>query len=170
MSPGTQSSAGSTPPPLLRIAASPHDSHLLATFAADSKVIRILDHRQPGQALLELHGHSANVNCIEWSPTRRGILASGADDSQVLYWDLINNHNGAHITSGSNGGLFGGSMDGSSAGLGSPGIPSNAKGPAASWRADFEVSNLSWSPRVQTQGGGEWLGVTGGRAIWGVRI
>jgi len=73
-------------PPLLRLAASPHDHHLLATFSQDSNIIRILDVRQPGQALLELRGHSASVNCIEWSPTRRGTLASGADDSLVLIW------------------------------------------------------------------------------------
>src|ERR1017187_10209986 len=36
-------------PPLLRLAASPHDTHLLATFSQDSKIIRILDVRQPGQ-------------------------------------------------------------------------------------------------------------------------
>jgi WD repeat-containing protein 68 len=73
-------------PPLLRLAASPHDIHLLATFSQDSNIIRILDTRQPGQALLELRGHSASVNCIEWSPDRRGALASGADDSLVLIW------------------------------------------------------------------------------------
>ena len=32
--------------------------HLLATFAQDSNVMRILDVRQPGQALLELRGHT----------------------------------------------------------------------------------------------------------------
>lgn len=73
-------------PPLLRLAASPHDTHLLATFSQDSNIIRILDVRQPGQALLELRGHSASVNCIEWSPSRRGTLASGGDDSSVLIW------------------------------------------------------------------------------------
>ncbi|KAL1835446.1 hypothetical protein VTJ49DRAFT_6702 [Mycothermus thermophilus] len=60
------------PPPLLRLATSPHDTHLLATFAQDSHVIRILDVRQPGQALLELRGHAGAVNCVEWSPLRRG--------------------------------------------------------------------------------------------------
>ena len=85
-------------PPLLRLAASPHDAHLLATFAADSNIIRILDVRQPGQALLELRGHQAAVNAVEWSPSRRGLLASGADDALVLVWDLINANNGAALT------------------------------------------------------------------------
>jgi hypothetical protein len=85
-------------PPLLRLAASPHDSHLLATFAADSNLIRILDVRQPGQALLELRGHSSAVNSIEWNPSRRGMLASGGDDSLVLVWDLLHANNGATIS------------------------------------------------------------------------
>jgi len=164
-------------PPLLRLAgnnleqfrsdhfanaatASPHDSHLLATFAQDSKIIRILDHRQPGQALLELHGHSASVGSIEWSPSRRGMLASGGDDSLVLYWDLINTGTSASLNSAS------------STGIGQAEAPgANVKGPSASWRSDFEVGNISWSPPTQTSNqGGEWLGVTGGRAVWGVKV
>ncbi|KAB8337067.1 hypothetical protein FH972_021371 [Carpinus fangiana] len=151
-------------PPLLRLAASPHDSHLLATFAQDSKIIRILDHRQPGQALLELHGHSGDINAIEWSPTRRGMLASGGDDSQVLYWDLINPQNAAPIP--------GPGINGSSQ---FPSQPESAnasmKGPAASWRCDHEASNISWAPPSQLTGqGGDWLGVVGGRAVWGVKV
>ncbi|KAH8162820.1 hypothetical protein CIB48_g5425 [Xylaria polymorpha] len=80
----------SNAPPLLRLATSPHDTHLLATFAQDSNIIRILDVRQPGQALLELRGHGGSVNSVEWSPGRRALLASGGDDSQVLLWDLMN--------------------------------------------------------------------------------
>lgn len=139
--------------------ASPHDSHLLATFAQDSRIIRILDHRQPGQALLELHGHSAAVGSIEWSPSKRGMLASGGDDSLVLHWDLINPGNSATLTT-------------NGTGIGQPEAPgANVKGPAASWRSDFEVGNISWSPPTQAASqGGEWLGVTGGRAVWGVKV
>lgn len=47
----------------------------------------------------------------------------------------------------------------------------NVKGPASSWRCDYEVNNLSWSPPSQlTSQGGDWLGVTGGRAVWGVKV
>lgn len=170
----SQSQLASAAPPLLRIAASPHDSHLLATFAQDSRIIRILDHRQPGQALLELHGHSAAINCIDWSPSRRGMLASGGDDSMVLYWDLINSGNSAqldasHGGTGSANGInpFGGPSENGSAG--GAGGNSNAKGPASSWRCDFEVSNISWSPQ-SNQGGGDWLGVVGGKGVWGVQL
>lgn len=140
-------------PPLLRLAASPHDQHLLATFSQDSNIIRVLDVRQPGQALLELHGHAAALNCIEWSPNRRGTLASGGDDSLVLVWDLLNqnptsvpNINGAPTSE-------------------------NSRGPAASWRCDYEVGNLSWAPHCAVNNdGGDWLGVSGGRGIWGVKL
>ena len=99
--PGRAAQSGMSPaPPLLRLAASPHDAHLLATFASDSNIIRILDVRQPGTALLELRGHAGSLNTIEWSPDRRGVLASGADDSLVLVWDLMNPQNQASIMNG----------------------------------------------------------------------
>jgi WD repeat-containing protein 68 len=145
----------SNPPPLLRIAASPHDAHLLATFSQDSPTIRVLDVRQPGQALLELKGHGASVNCIEWSNTQRGVLASGADDCCVLLWDLMSTSTGA------------------------AGMPNNLavphpqgqgqmtgqdRGPSAAWECGFEVSNLSWAPGQGT------LGVCVGRGFWGVQL
>lgn len=123
-------------------------------------MIRILDVRQPGQALLELRGHNASVNAIEWSPTRRGMLASGGDDSLVLVWDLLNNANGAIVSS-----------DLASNGYGQPPSTANMKGPAASWRCDYEVGNLSWAPQSSlTAQGGEWVGVSGGRGVWGVKL
>ncbi|APA06802.1 hypothetical protein sscle_02g015720 [Sclerotinia sclerotiorum 1980 UF-70] len=143
-------------PPLLRLAASPHDTHLLATFSQDSNIIRILDVRQPGQALLELQGHSAAINCIEWSPSRRGTLASGADDSLVLIWDLLSQN--TSIPAGP-------SMNGAP-------TPDNSRGPSASWQCDYEVGNISWAPRsnLNNNGNGDWLGVSGGRGIWGVKL
>ncbi|QIW97230.1 hypothetical protein AMS68_002748 [Peltaster fructicola] len=144
-------------PPLLRLAASPHDAHLLATFASDSNLIRILDVRQPGTALLELRGHAGNLNSIEWSPHRRGLLASGADDSQVLIWDLLNQQNQASLVAGVNG-------TGNGAGL-------TEKGPYASWRCEYEVANVSWAPEsLLTSQGGDWIGVCAGRGVWGVKI
>ncbi|KAJ5090612.1 hypothetical protein N7532_009296 [Penicillium argentinense] len=139
--------------------ASPHDAHLLATFSSDSNVVRVLDVRQPGQALLELKGHSAALNCVEWSPNRRGILASGGDDSLVLIWDLINQQNAAPLSPPAQ----------------TPGAPAtpSERGPAAAWQCDYEVSNISWSPQGGTNPSGhprEWLGVCGGRGIWGVSL
>jgi DDB1- and CUL4-associated factor 7 len=188
MSPTKAQQTMSYAPPLLRIAgkifrmyrfkmiltlsASPHDSHLLATFAADSNLIRVLDVRQPGQALLELRGHAAALNSIEWSPSRRGLLASGGDDSLVLVWDLIHANNGVLLN--------GSDTAGASIPASQPSQPHHGhgqqsqvqqKGPYASWKCDYEVGNLSWAPQsALTAQGGEWIGVCGGRGIWGVKL
>ncbi|KAL8934412.1 MAG: hypothetical protein Q9211_005241 [Gyalolechia sp. 1 TL-2023] len=157
VSPTTAQQTMSYAPPLLRLAASPHDAHLLATFSQDSNSIRILDVRQPGQALLELKGHGAAINCIEWSPSRRGTLASGGDDSLVLIWDLLSQGslstiNGAH-----------GQQTG-------PTTASTERAPIASWMCGYEVGNISWSPQRVTSQGNDWLGVSGGKGIWGVSL
>ena len=170
MSPTKAQQTMSYAPPLLRLAASPHDSHLLATFAADSSLIRILDVRQPGQALLELRGHSAPVNSIEWNPSRRGMLASGGDDSLVLIWDLLHSQNGAVI----NGDLHGAPAAPPATNGGanqSTGGTMGQKGPYASWKCDYEVGNISWAPQSALTGqGGEWVGISGGRGVWGVKL
>ncbi|KAI4250136.1 MAG: hypothetical protein L6R40_000308 [Gallowayella cf. fulva] len=156
MSPTTAQQTMSYAPPLLRLAASPHDTHLLATFSQDSNSIRILDVRQPGQALLELKGHGAAINCIEWSPSRRGTLASGGDDSLVLIWDLLgqgnlNPVNGAHGQQ-----------------INAP-TTNTERAPIASWMCDYEVGNISWAPQSGlTSQETDWLGVSGGKGVWGV--
>ena len=144
----------SHPPPLLRLATSPHDTHLLATFAQDSNVIRILDVRQPGQALLELRGHGGSVNCVEWSPLRRGTLASGADDCQVLVWDLMNTSSPLNPGQALNGAPQ----------------TDNSRAPVAAWQCDYEVGNLGWAPHLASGDYGEWLGISAGRGVWGVRM
>lgn len=147
------------PPPLLRISASPHDAHLLATVSTDSPLIRILDVRQPGQALLELRGHGAAVNCIEWSPNRRGMLASGGDDSTVLIWDLMSQA-GTVVPLPSS--TQGSQQQPQQQQQPQPG--GGERGPGAAWACEYEVSNLSWAPV------GDTLGVCGGRGFWGVQM
>ncbi|RMZ72100.1 wd domain-containing [Pyrenophora seminiperda CCB06] len=174
MSPTKAQQTMSYAPPLLRLAASPHDSHLLATFAADSNLIRILDVRQPGQALLELRGHSAAVNSIEWNPSRRGMLASGGDDSLVLIWDLLHANNGATISgehASTQPPAAPATTHAANGAAGAQNVPVGQKGPYASWRCDYEVGNISWAPQSALTGqGGEWVGVAGGRGIWGVKL
>jgi WD repeat-containing protein 68 len=77
------------------------------------------------------------------------MLASGADDCQVLIWDLM-----AQSTPTMNG---------------APQTDS-ARGPVASWQCEYEVGNIGWVPPLANADYGEWLGVSAGRGIWGVKI
>jgi WD repeat-containing protein 68 len=148
--PGSPVNSGA-PPALLRLAASPHDQHLLATFCTDSNVVRILDIRQPGQALVELKGHTAAVNCCEWNPGRRGVLAAGGDDCEILVWDI-----------------YGGTGSNTSGSKAEKSVEQD-KGPIAWWGCEVEVNNLSWSPS-QGKSGSDWIGVVGGRGVWGLGV
>lgn len=61
---------------------------------------------------------------------------------------------------------------GSTPGSGGPNANTNVaiKGPASFWRCDYEPSNLSWSPQCKLgPAGTEWLGVVGGKGVWGVK-
>lgn len=85
------------------------------------------------------------------------MLASGADDSLVLVWDLLNAQNQAPVAT----------VNGNGGGTGEP----SAKGPFANWRCEYEVANISWAPQSSlTQQGGDWLGVCAGRGVWGVKL
>ena len=107
--------------------------------------------------LSKFNGHAKVINCIEWSHSQRGILASGGDDSFVLIWDLLNPANAAS-TLGFN--------------VTEPSQASeNIQGPTACWQCNYEVNNISWAPKSAISGqGNDWVGVTGGNGIWGVSI
>ena len=92
------------------------------------------------------------------------MLASGADDSLVLVWDLLNTQTGGATGAvGVNGSGNGGS--------GAEGAGVQGKGPSASWRCEYEVANVSWAPQSLLTGqGGDWLGVCAGRGVWGVKL
>ena len=123
----------------------------MATFSQESNIIRVLDVRQPGQALLELKGHAAAINCIEWSNSQRGVLASGADDCCVMLWDLVSS-------------AVGGQTQPVQVAGQTPQVQGQERSPVAVWDCQFEVSNISWAPVSGT------LGVCGGRGLWGVSL
>lgn len=110
----------SSPPALLRLSACQRDANYLATLAIDSKVVQILDIRQPGSPVLELDAHAASVNAVCWAPNSRNLIATCGDDSQVLVWD-INNPGQANY-----------------------GV-NRSQDPVLAWTADSEVNNMSWN-------------------------
>lgn len=105
--------------PLLRLSACERDANLLATFASDSNTVQVLDIRRPGSAILQLESHAGAINALEWAPDSRSLLATCADDSQVLVWDC----NNADQSSGS----------------------ARCREPVLAWTAESEVNNISWS-------------------------
>lgn len=147
------SPVNAAPPALLRLAASPHDQHLISTFCVDSDVVRILDVRQPGQALVELKGHTANVNCCEWNPGRRGVLAAGADDCSLLVWDILGSSGSSAVTGN----------------IKTEKGVEQERNPIAYWSCEVEVNNLSWSPAVGNNGS-DWIGIVGGKGLWGLGV
>lgn len=78
------SSASSRLPtsPLLRIAFNPADSNYMSTFHMDGQDVQILDMRSPGQPVIELRGHRAQVNAMGWSTTDRPMLATAGKHCQ----------------------------------------------------------------------------------------
>jgi DNA excision repair protein ERCC-8 len=69
------------------IALSPIASHLLVACAAQTPNVRLVDLRS-GANTHSLAGHAGAVLSTAWSPVREHILASGATDGSVRFWDV----------------------------------------------------------------------------------
>jgi WD repeat-containing protein 68 len=82
--PATSASSRLPTSPLLRIAFNPADSNYMSTFHMDGQDVQILDMRSPGQPVIELRGHRAQVNAMGWSTTDRPTLATaGKHDNRL---------------------------------------------------------------------------------------
>ncbi|KAI0295001.1 WD40-repeat-containing domain protein [Russula brevipes] len=46
------------------------------------------ENEDPGDAILQLKGHEAEVFVCSWNPTRHNILSSGSKDAVIHLWDL----------------------------------------------------------------------------------
>lgn len=69
------------------IALSPIASHLLVACATQAPNVRLVDLRS-GANSHSLAGHTGAVLSTAWSPVREYILASGATDGSVRFWDI----------------------------------------------------------------------------------
>ncbi|KAF2683442.1 WD40 repeat-like protein [Lentithecium fluviatile CBS 122367] len=69
------------------IALSPIASHLLVACATQHPSVRLIDLRS-GASTHSLAGHSGAILSTAWCPVREHILASGATDGSVRFWDI----------------------------------------------------------------------------------
>jgi DNA excision repair protein ERCC-8 len=69
------------------IALSPIADHLLVACATQHPAVRLVDLRT-GASTHSLAGHSGAILSTAWSPVREHILASGATDGSVRFWDI----------------------------------------------------------------------------------
>lgn len=84
--PSASPSMSSRPPtsPLIRIAFNPIDSNYMATYHMDGSEIQILDMRSPGQPVMELRAHQAQVNALGWgSSDQHPLLATACKWSSL---------------------------------------------------------------------------------------
>ncbi|KAF5370870.1 hypothetical protein D9758_002077 [Tetrapyrgos nigripes] len=170
--PSSTPSTTARPPtsPLLRIAFNPSDSNYMSTFHMDGNDIQILDMRSPGQPVMELKAHHAQINGLGWGTADHPLLASAGDDCQVLLWDLANyttNGTSPHPSAGSR--------------LNSPRPDIKKKvitEPVMAYTAPSQVTNLAWSPLIpgfamnaaQTTATGEWLAIASGKSIKALKV
>jgi len=77
------------PTPLLRLAWNKHNANQIATLAADTSGITLIDMRRPSVALASLTPpNDACVNSIMWAPHSRHHLLCGSNDGHALIWDM----------------------------------------------------------------------------------
>ncbi|CAI4052705.1 hypothetical protein SKDZ_16G0300 [Saccharomyces kudriavzevii ZP591] len=190
-SPASGLNAGTTTPSLkgsdalLRLEPSPYDPNVLATFAADSNKIIILDMRNPESPILNLEGHTCSVNEIKWHPTKRNVLLSCSDDCQVLYWDLNNSFmeiNGSDSKSPTASGASLEDSDGDTV-MADGGAKANQQEDPLNSNNDKqvcrtldtpnmmyvnktqEINNIAWRPQR-----GDWFGCVSGKKFQNVRV
>ncbi|OBZ87289.1 DDB1- and CUL4-associated factor 7 [Choanephora cucurbitarum] len=147
----TQAETGSTVP-LLRLQFSRMNSNLLATFHMDSSVVEILDIRYPSAPVAELNkSHSGSINCLSWSPTEQGQIATGGDDSQVLVWNINQaSHDRPYYQQNTQR-------------YSHP--PRSVQDPLLAYIADAEVNSITWSKSAP-----DWIGIGFGKTIQALRV
>jgi DDB1- and CUL4-associated factor 7 len=188
--PTASPSSSARPPtsPLLRIAFNPADSNYMSTFHMDGSDIQILDMRSPGQPVMELKAHRAQVNALGWGSSDNPLLAtagslssrtfetvkwqniSTGDDCQLLLWDL------ASFTQN----------------VTSPRGPPNSRlssprpdvkkrvvtDPVMAYSTQSEITNLAWSPQIagmtmntgHSTAPGEWIAIAIGKSIKALKV
>lgn len=74
---------------LMRIAFNPADSNYMATFHVESSNVQVLDMRSPGQPVVELKAHAAQVNALGWSVAEAGMLATAGTSIHAIAFSIL---------------------------------------------------------------------------------
>jgi WD repeat-containing protein 68 len=170
--PTASPSSTARPPtsPLLRIAFNPADSNYMSTFHMDGSDIQILDMRSPGQPVMELRAHRAQVNALGWGSNENPLLATAGDDCQLLLWDLASYTQNVTSPRGP-----------ANSRLSSP-RPDVKKrvitDPVMAYSAQSEITNLAWSPQIagmtmntgHSTAPGEWIAIAIGKSIKALKV
>ena len=147
---------------LLRLAWNRADPRYLATLAAGSGAVALLDIRLPTLPVAVLARHTAPATALAWAPHSAAHMCTAGDDGQALIWDL-----GGLGGSGGGGGGPGASAGGNGGGGG--GDPSGPPGagldPVLAYSAGAPVAGLAWSSAAP-----DWVAVAFGRTAQVLRV
>ncbi|CAK81839.1 unnamed protein product (macronuclear) [Paramecium tetraurelia] len=105
--------------PIVRLAWNKMDTNYLAIIEMDVNYVTLLDTRQPLLPLAKLKNHKDFVNAIAWAPESTTHLCSVSDDFSALIWDFSELQNKQNDL--------------------------NSIDPLLEYKAENEISNLSWS-------------------------
>lgn len=81
---------------LLRIGWNRQDPRYLATFAARSHAVLIIDVRVPSTPFMSLQSHTQPVNAFSLAPHSSQYICTGGDDHRALIWDMQRTAQGSH--------------------------------------------------------------------------
>lgn len=73
---------------LLRVGWNRQDPRFVATFAAKSNAVHVIDVRVPGTPFISLQSHTQPVNAFSLAPHSAQYICTGGDDQRALIWDL----------------------------------------------------------------------------------
>ena len=131
--------------------------------------VQILDMRSPGQPVMELRVHRAPINALGWSSSENPLLATAADDCQLLLWDLSAFTN-----------MPAASPRHAGSGLSSPRPDAKKRivtEPVMAYSGAAEIVSLAWSPQmagINTNAGpvaaGEWIAASMGKTIKALKV
>ncbi len=151
---------------LLRLAWNRADPRYLATLAAGSGAVALLDIRLPTLPVATLARHTAPATALAWAPHSAAHMCTAGDDGQALIWDLGGLGGGSGGGGGGGGGPGGsGGGSGGNGGGGEPTPPGAGLDPVLAYSAGAPVAGLAWSAAAP-----DWVAVAFGRTAQVLRV